>query len=256
MAPKKKKKPATNPARGFATTSLPSKSKIVEGPGNNSVADDTDPQVSGGDGSVPTPASDKDGNTKPGEVSSQAPNIEDMTPEELEAHLENSQLEALLDKYAVKAIANASRQVARLENERRQLRQQARTLSTYSWLPDETIHELSEMVTEHTTLLSLTAGSEPSIANEEELAVDLWTLERVLQSLNLPRTSEVLARVVELAIMGQLTTAVDSLPGMIEALQWYASNTEPLELPNYEQNAATRLEQRGDSTPNGLISGE
>ena len=255
MAPKKKKKPASNPARGFATTSLPSKSKLAAVSGDESAADDAS-VLAGSNASLPAPVQEKDGAAKGDENFAQGAGIVDMTPEELEAHLENSELDDLIDKYALKAMADARREVAWLENERRQLRHQTHKLSTYTWLPDETIDALFEMASEDKSTLPQATTRQADKVNEEKLSLDLWTLERVLQSLNLPSIPETIAYVVELALSGQLAPAVDSLPGLAEALEWYASHTRSEELHNYEHTVSSRLEQRGEITPFQSISGE
>ena len=253
MAPKKKKRPAANPARGFATTSVPSKSKIVEQVDKGDVDTHEESQAEGGDTKVTAGTTD---NAAPhdSEHSKQGAKISGMSPEELEAHLEDAELEAMVEKYATRCLANARRQAAKLETERRQLRLQAHKLSTYSWLPDETIDELFDMISGFQTAAhSALRGCLPPT---DVLAVDLWTLERVLLSLKFPRVSSAIAHIAELALMGQVTPVTDSLPGMSEALQWYASNALPDELMNYEQTIGTETIQSGDSTPVRAVSGE
>ena len=254
MAPKKKKKPAANPARGFATTSLPSKSRAGAAPEESVATDDETSQVAVGGGFHPTAVPDKKAALKTGEHSAQGLQIEHMTPEELEAHLESSELDSFLDKYATRAIGDARRQVLRLETERRQLRQQTQKLSTYSWLPVETVTELFDMSAQGDGTLLLAQGNHSTI-DEEKMSFDLWTLERVLQSLNLPKISEAIAHVIQLALLGKLTFVVDSLLGLPEALQWYASNTQSDEILNYEQTASD-MEQRGGATPSQSTSGK
>ncbi|KIW71283.1 hypothetical protein PV04_03466 [Phialophora macrospora] len=251
MAPKKKKKLAANPARGFATTSLPSKSKAVSGPDNASVADDEQSQAAGSNG--PVTAGKEPAHTD-GEQSTGGLQIQDMSPEELEAHLENSELEAMLDKYGARAIADARRQVARLETERRQLRLQTQKLSTYNWLPEEMIRELFETAQEDERATSVAGHADLPEIDEESLIVDLWTLERVLRSLNFPKVSEAIAYIAELAVSNQVTPITDSVPGLAEALQWYAGNTQFDELTNYEQTTIMRTERSGASTPAHILS--
>ena len=140
---KKKKKPVANPARGFATTSLPSKAKQIDAPEQSS--DDQD-------GSTADPAASSLGQSRvlpfrgtvhESEKSKlKASGIEDMTPEQLEQHLENAELQSLLDANSTRCKAEAKRQVTKLEAERRQLRVQAQRLSTVHWLPFELISEI------------------------------------------------------------------------------------------------------------------
>ncbi|EXJ86531.1 hypothetical protein A1O3_03482 [Capronia epimyces CBS 606.96] len=248
MAPnRKKKKPAANPARGFATTSLPSKAKSVE-QASDATADEerasstpiVAPKVQGsGSGSG-------NSNSKPSQETS---DIKDMSPEELEAHLETSELEALVEKYAARSTADASRQVAKLETERRQLRSQAYRLSTYPWLTDDTVNELLELSASETADSASGGRATAAVEDEEKLLIDLWTLERVLEALKLPRVSEAIAQVAVLAIRGKLVISSDSLPGLQEAFEWYGSNTGPSELPHYETVTALKPGQSGDTTP-------
>ena len=254
MAPKKKKKPAANPARGFATTSLPSKSRAVAAPEDSVTTYDETSQVAFDGDSNHTALPDKNASLKTGGQSTQGPQIEHMTPEELEAHLESSELDSFLDKYATRALGDARRQLLRLETERRQLRQQTQKLSTYSWLPDDIVNELFETSAHEDEELLSAQGNHPTV-DEEKLSLDLWTLERVLHSLNLPKISEAIAYVIQVALLGKLTFVVDSVLGLPEALQWYAFNTQSDEILNYEQTASN-IEQRGGSTPSQSISGK
>ena len=256
MAPKKKKKPAANPARGFATTSLPSKSKTAAQPGDACIVNTNHLQNADSGISLPVSVRDKNAAARAGEQSVQGPEIQDMAPEEFEAHLENSELESFLAKYAARAMVDARRQVLRLETERRQLRLQAQKLSTYSWLPDETVQELLDMSIEDKDASSLMNAAHATTVDEEKLSLDLWTLERVLLSLKFPRISEVLTHVLGLALLGQLSPVVDNLTALPEALQWYASNAQPHELSNYEQSAATERKQSADKSHSQPTSGE
>ncbi|OAP57059.1 hypothetical protein AYL99_09172 [Fonsecaea erecta] len=255
MAPKKKKKPAANPARGFATTSVPSKSKPIGEPDEAVVSvNDTTPGP-GTDAELTAPVSDGNATLKSGEQAEQGRKIQEMTPEELEAHLEDSELDGVLAKYATRCIADARRQVARLETERRQLRPQALKLSTYNWLPEETIDDLFDMVARDTSPMSSAFRGVEIPVDEEKLLLDLWSLERVLVSLKFPRVSEAIAHVTETALLGQLRTIPDFLPGLPEALQWYASTALEGELMNYEQTTGITTGLSGNNTPDQASSG-
>lgn len=253
MAPKKKKKPAANPARGFATTSLPSKSKSTDEPAPGSGDGNGGDQKQGPETKLPLESVNQTGNSKTSQQSDQGVDIKDMSPQELEAHLENSELDAILEKYGSRCVNDARRQVARLESERRQLRSQAYKLSTYNWLPDETIDELFDMYSPDSAIKTVT--NTPS-SGDEKLLVDLWALERVLLSLNFPRVDEAIVYIATLATSGQLTQAGDYMPGLSEALQWYASSADSAEFFNYEHSAGSKLGQSGESTPLQTTSGE
>ncbi len=252
MAPNKKKtKPVSNPARGFATTSLPSKAKPADEPNKDAPSAGDRTQGEGRDHEETIGTSQGDGTASTKAIASNQPAaIGDMSPEELETHLENSELEALVEKYALRCISDANRQVARLEAERRQLRSQAYKLSTYGWLPEERIDQVFAMQATDTAHLHPNEMEVRVLPNsEEKLLIDLWTLERVLNSLRLPKVQEVVTLVTEMAICGRLSPAGDSLPGLSEALQWYASNLGADELSSYEHALESKSGQRGNGTP-------
>lgn len=256
MAPKKKKKPAANPARGFATTSLPSRAKVVDEaeqvpstlpvltPGNGSSAATNSPQAGtknlSQDRALPTGTSD----------------IGNMTPEELETYLENAELDSLLNKYATKCIAEANRQVARLETEKRQMRSQAVKLSTYGWLSEETTVQLFDMNVEPQLKVKALPFSPRDFIDDEKLLADLWTLQRVLQALEFPTVHEAIAHVTHLTVLGRLITNGDLIPGLLEAFEWYASQNQPDELLGYDQGFPQRMAETGDRTPLQDTSGK
>ncbi|KIW97056.1 uncharacterized protein Z519_02448 [Cladophialophora bantiana CBS 173.52] len=254
MAPKKKKKPTANPARGFATTSLPSKSKTVDEPDQALVNVNDESLVAGTDTKLTARLDDEHAAPNSGKPSEHGLKIQDMTPEEFEAHLEESELETMLSKYANRCIADARRQVVRLETERRQLRPQAHRLSTYNWLPEETINDVFGMDVGDTNAVFPASRGVRTSVDEEKLSVDLWSLERVLVSLNFPSVSLAVAYITEIALLGQLTVTPDSLSGLPEALQWYASKGPATELMNYEQTTGTKTGLSGDSTPLQIAS--
>lgn len=255
MAPKKKKKAAANPARGFATTSLPSRAKVIDeaeqastesavNPANGASAANSNSQNGGKtfsqDSSLPTGTSD----------------ITKMTPEELEAHLENAELDSLLNKYATKCIAEANRQVTRVETERRQMRSQSVKLSTYSWLSEETADRLFGMVGKPRLRVKEPASAPREAVDDEKILADLWTLQRVLQALDFPAIHEAISHVTHLTVQGSQATNSDLIPGLLEAFEWYASQSQSDWLPGYEQAFPRRMEETGDTTPYQENSGE
>jgi ATP-dependent RNA helicase DHX29 len=112
---KKKKKPASNPARAVATTSIASKTKELPEPevelaplneANNTKETQRTEQIA--------PA-----------TSTVVPNEKTLTAEEFEKQLEESELQVLVEKHAQKSKRDAARQKSRLETDRRVLRGQA-----------------------------------------------------------------------------------------------------------------------------------
>ncbi|KIX10435.1 uncharacterized protein Z518_01517 [Rhinocladiella mackenziei CBS 650.93] len=250
MAPnKKKKKSAANPARGFATTSLPSKARPPDKPNKELVNIETGEK---GQHVSAAPAESAGGQItgrKGDESSEQTSDIKNMSPEDLEAHLENSELEALVEKYAMRSMAEARRQVTKLETERRQLRSQAYRLSTYNWLFDELVDEIFRMNDMDSISAWPVLNANSPSNDEERLMVDLWTLEKVLEALRFPRVADAIAYIAELAMSGRPYTVGDSLPGLYGALQWYSSGSQSAELSNYEQGTTSKSGQSGESTP-------
>lgn len=251
MAPnKKKKKAVANSARGFATTSVPSKAKPTDAPNENISEPST------GAGPQGAQALQNGDDSAMGPLPETSERIEDMTPEQLEAHLENSELEALVEKHSTRCLLDASRQSTRLETERRQLRSQALKLSTHPWLSQETIDELFAMNTPWTATTNGMDHAPLPSNNEEKTLLDLWTLERVLQALKLPRVSEAVTHIAGLALSGQVSTSSDSLTGLPEALQWYATAEDAADLSGYEHIPELRPGLSGSNTPVLIDSGE
>ncbi|KAL9602381.1 MAG: hypothetical protein Q9179_002563 [Wetmoreana sp. 5 TL-2023] len=133
MAPKKKtKKGASNPARGFATTSVASKSKNV-------VEDLTE-------STTPSPAPDIDNRLQKendGHLSGEQ-DLHELAPEELEKRLEESDLDLFLEKHGEKMRRDVARQVTKLQTEKRLLRPQTEPLQIRPWLPPEIMATITE----------------------------------------------------------------------------------------------------------------
>src|SRR5271155_3096538 len=142
MAPsKKKKKAAANPARGFATVSLPSKGSAARQ--ENDILETQGVQNEGSRQGGSENASNLQGDgIEQGSNSTQNGEIQNMSPEELDQHLQDSELQSILDEHGSRCKADAARQVARLEAERRTLRSQATKAITNSWLPDVAVDDI------------------------------------------------------------------------------------------------------------------
>ena len=138
MPPKgKKKKPAANPARGFATISVPSKPKPDE--------------VSTTENAVPAEAPPENRRAAAVAEEQQKNNRKEddsqyqYSPEEIERHLEESELQLLVEKYGAKCKYDAGRQAARLETDRRVMRQQAIPLNVSEWIPSDMLHQILQL---------------------------------------------------------------------------------------------------------------
>ena len=201
MAPnRKKKKPVANPNRGFATVSIASKQRTMptveasnthkhdEGVGNE--ANDVDD------------AANVESSHQPARSERQ---VVDMTAEELEIHLDNADLQNLIDSNGEKIKQQAARNVTRLMTEKRLLRQSLEMLNTWAALPPELTHHLFQ----HVQSITMThRGSAHSDGDREdaadkkttELLLPSWRLSLLLQGLNFPRdmTLQALARIAEI----------------------------------------------------------
>lgn len=182
----KKKKPAANPNRGVATTSIASKPKPDTpndaaapqpiGKGEQTPKDSSDhlssdvgPTVVG----APTATSEKE--------------VHELSPDELEKRLEDADLQRLVEKHAAKTARDASRYTNKLQTDHRTLRKQAQSLYIRSLLPDELIWQILDFAREGMDDRSLVDRAQLDLAKdasqEEEMALRFWTLERTLLSM-------------------------------------------------------------------------
>lgn len=223
---RKKKKPAVNPARGVATVSLPSKAKVeAESKGDEST--ESNEVQDGVLAFEKTPA-------KSDIIDSKAANISEMTPEALEKHLEEAELQEIIEANSAPSQKEASRQLTRLDTERRTLRLNVNKLSTSSWLPEELIKELLES-SQETQRQLISRGSAPDAAKlETDMTVKIWSLKRLLESLGLPRTDEALKYVLRLARVDAVGDEKDYMWGLPDSLEWYGHNADELDMALYE----------------------
>ena len=224
---KKKKKPAANPARGFATTSTQSKSKI------DSVKD--------------TGSTDASGTVTPDKASTPATNevrvrgkqnansdreLHELSPDELGAQLEASELQQFVDKHAARVRKEATRQVSRLQTEKRLLRGQADFLSVKDWLPDELMQQILDF-----SLVDIDHENEstkkPNLHLGDDLVSKVWNLRLVLVDIDisLERANEAIGFLL------QRPPPIDSaspLWGLTEALDWLALHCQSGELLEFD----------------------
>jgi ATP-dependent RNA helicase DHX29 len=224
MAPdKKKKKPLANPNRGFATVSLPSKAKVeAEAKGEEELGDDENQNAEDTSGGRPP--------SGPQQTNDKAAAIDEMTPEELEKHLEEAEVQGLVDANSAQSQREASRQTTRLETERRTLRLHANKLSSTSWLSENSVQELIDFAKDERSHMTNANAS----GIEKDLTVKTWALRRLLESLGLPRTDDALKHVLRLAHIDAVGDDKDYIWGLQDAFEWYAHNADELEMPLYE----------------------
>jgi len=226
MVTKKKKKPAANPARGFATTSIASKPK----PDKNVELSDT--PESGSTISPPIPVALEN----PTIASEIAKGNHQPTPEDLEEQLESDELQLLVEKYAAKIRRESSRQVSRIQTDRRVLRPQAQTVSTRGWLPDELIHEIIDFIKAETNDMSQRLGQQSLLKSisEDDATAKLWILHQVLNDLGISQD------LVKQALIWLSANHINPESGVYvwglqESLEWLALQGDDEQLLPYDR---------------------
>jgi len=248
---KKKKKPAANPARGFATTSIPSKPKPESTTSTPPTAATTTPAESKPTSAAPetdqaTPAE----GAQPSETQTKdTQSLQQYTPEQLERHLEDAELQLLVEKYASKCRNDAARHVTKLETERRVMRQQATgSLNVLEWLPTDVLNRILSLVETEECELSPQPGAKRTFS-EEDLYMKLWTLKETLVRLGFPerRVDEALKHLLLYFAGNPVPTNRDALWNLDEILDWFALHCDPAELPSYARTGA-QLPKDSDKT--------
>lgn len=246
MAPNKKKKKtqASNPARGFATTSTPAKSKFDEKVDDCGVPETT---------STDSDAVAKIENVGSNVASSVSGDLSKLNPEELETHLEESALQILVEKHSERSKKDASRHANKLRTEQRVLRLQSERLDISSWLPQELVQMIFDLLDSQQRRRGLDLDADVrqqrSTITEEQLIIKLWTLQQVLTQLGFTK-DRVQSAVLPLLNKGNLTTSAssaskDGLWGLEETLDFLAQVCEPEELPSYDVQTASGQVNKG-----------
>ncbi|KAJ9483924.1 hypothetical protein VN97_g9468 [Penicillium thymicola] len=245
---KKKKKPASNPARGFATVSMPSKPKPEEISTPSSATEEAKATPE------PEPQPERT-DVRPADATAPqtTSSLQDCTPEELEKHLEEAELQILVDKYAGKCKNDAARQVTKLDNERRVFRQQSVTLSLLEWLPTDIQDSILELAgtEEHDYLIaSGRITSSKQAGSEEDLYNKLWTLKETLLKLNFPekRVEDALKHVLQYFAGNSTSAGRDVVWNLDEAIEWLATHSDKNELPSYTQTNTRPLKDTDSVT--------
>ncbi|OJJ50497.1 hypothetical protein ASPZODRAFT_191338 [Penicilliopsis zonata CBS 506.65] len=251
---KKKKKPASNPARGFATVSVPSKPKAT--PGDSTAG--TSAVESAAESSKPTPGQTpgSSGVTQPttaAATATAATSLQDYSPEELEKHLEEAELQLLVEKYAARCKSDAVRQVTKLDTDRRLLRQQAAPLNISEWLSVDLVEEILRLGEKEEHELE-PLGSKRG-GSQEELCVRLWTLRETLNKLGFSpsKVEEALKHALLYLSASPASTSRDTVWNLDECLDWLAMHCSLDELPSYTR-ATTTQPVKEPEAPNSWIT--
>lgn len=227
MAPKRKKA-AKNPGRGFATTSTPSKVKPEQ-------------QTTANEGNAEPTASDQilRGQLHASEPEKPERELHDLSPEELELQLEESDLQLLAEKHGEKSRKDASHQASKLITEKRLLRSQAETLMLHPWLPMDLINLiLSYVESQHYDEKSSTPASQVTNIPEDDIVIRVWTVEQTLiqMGFSLDQARDASRNLVKREFSGSPAAAVgkESIWGLNECLNWLAMTCNASHLPEYE----------------------
>lgn len=257
MAPnKKKKKAASNPARGFATTSTASKPKhdgakeLKSGVQLDVENNDAHSTISKDCVRIDSSANRE--HEKP---------LDELTPEELESQLEESGLQILVENHGENIKKSVSRQLSRFQSEKRLLLSQAEQLSIRQWLPPEIMQIITDLLQAQEDSngylkASIVSNHTATDLSEDDLLVKLWTLKRILPLLGFSeqRTDLALHYLVTTAIKsGPQSPALskDSIWGLDECFAWLGLNSEPVNLPKFE-GREEHSDCSADQEPSGL----
>lgn len=246
---KKKKKPAANPARGFATTSVASKPRPEANEDSAStVAQSTPATLKASVGA--TAAQPSDATEVPG--TNRTAGSSELTPEEFERQLEESELQLLVERHAQKARRDASRQCTRLETDRRLLRGQAEPINTRKWLSDDLMDHILDLIKGESRFAPSNPPSDAAFGSkmlpEEDLIIRLWTLQQSLAGAGFPapRVKSAVRYILDVS-PNIASTTKDSVWGLDEAMDWLARECPLDELPEYEGRPKPAVKAPGES---------
>lgn len=213
MAPnKKKKKPMGNPARGFATTSIASKTKPEK------IAPEAEEPKEVPIGSIAVPQTSA-------APLAPASTVVSQTPEELEAQLEHDELQLLVEKHASRIRRESRRQVLKFQTDRRVLRSQSQSMTVHDWLSNEIMDSILALAQAESNDSNRRQGSQSllKVLSEEDAMSKLWILDLTLRDLGFSHNH--LQPVFKWLCANAVSIdASASIWGFQEALEWLALN--------------------------------
>ncbi|KAI9891929.1 MAG: hypothetical protein M1814_002314 [Vezdaea aestivalis] len=257
MAPnKKKKKASANPARGVATVSIASKPKAEE------QQPDRQPEIAPATKKAETTGGHSSTKQNDGGHPAPAPeNLKqaELTVEEYELQLEESDLQNYLDQNSQKVKKDVSRQVSRLQTERRVLRSNADPLNIRKWFPQDFSDRIlglvrQENVSERIEIRNVAKSKQIS---EDEAVTRLWTLGQILGGLGFgdERCMEAIEELVSRNV-SSIGGPRDGTWGIEESLDWLSLECSTEELGGYDeisQKKTLPLEEQDDDDPPAQI---
>ena len=224
----KKKKPAANPARGYATTSIASKSKIKEPEqAEAAVSENSKTTPKAVDPSLPTQTTtDSDASSKKVE----------LTPEELEAQLLRDELQLLVEKHASKVRREARRHVLKFQTDQRVLRSQSQHMSVYDWVPNEVLDIIISLAQAESNDSNRRQGQKQllKVMTEEEAVSRLWTLSLTFHDLGFSH-DQIQPVLRWLCANAAIIDSTASIWGFQEGFEWLALNQSDEHTFSYEK---------------------
>lgn len=235
VAKKKSKKPAANPARGFATTSTVSKSKAELAAGETSLQDSASAsQPSTPSVALATPSQSVKDLTTASKHDAGTKELHELSPEELEARLNLSELQSVIDAQGTKVKKESSRQVTRLQTDRRVLRAQAELLVVREWLPDEIMQQIIDLTIEEERTNA--ANGTPTTLkrfSEDELLSRMWQLHLSLTDLDVSE-DQIRASLQYILQNPPADEANNFIWGLPEIFDWLAVHSASGEMLDYD----------------------
>jgi len=212
----KKKKPAGNPARGFATTSIASKPKP-----DKAVADIPAKQVA--QASLKEGAAAPEPAPQPTEKTVAPKEEAAPTPEELEAQLEHDELQLLVEKHAAKVRREATRHVSKFQTDRRLLRGQSHSMTVHDWLPNEILDSIILLAQAESNDSNRRQAHQSLLKtlSEEEAISKLWILDLTLRELGFSQ-DHIQPVLRWLCANAASVDASSGVWGLQDALEWLA----------------------------------
>jgi ATP-dependent RNA helicase DHX29 len=220
MTNKKKKKAAPTVNRGFATSSIASKPRHDPNEDSNKKAAGS----KAGDVSSEKPTEQTSEVEKPKEL---------LSPEELEAELERSDLQQYIEGHGPKVAKDTQRQMSKMVTDCRILRAQSQPLSISPWISEELLETILDFSRER---LALKSGSGTQKRQPDEVWVDrFWTLSKILQDMGVSK--ERIYQLLEDLPMQEALVESSGIWGLRRSLDVLALDTGDLELRPYEKPA-------------------
>lgn len=223
----KKKKPTANPARGFATTSVASKPK----PEKPEEASSVEPSgVNTPDTKATTPAA-KETENDATITKTEGRELHELSPEELEAQLEASELQQFVEQYAGKVRKESSRHITRMQTDKRLFRGQSDFMSVMDWLPEELMQQIVEYAAQGNSESS--TATKRTLPKGDDILSKVWQLRQCLLGLEIPsqRVDDVIAHILSNPPAEETANQPWGLP---ESLDWLSWNCDKGELHDYD----------------------